>query len=221
MGVAPAGQPTLAAIDDELRRETSSPEIKVGVSVAGRSTLAGIEAELRREVSSPEIRVAEGIAGRETMAAIAEELSEDAPEIEVSHQVAGRETLAAIAHEIEIGEPESGSRTRMTTLDYGDGDRSRKATPPRVAAEAVARVPTLRPRATAVPAPAGLDIHELFTFVVRGADSADLAAQEARQKFVSERLVHCLPRGMDTVDRIDVQPWTERGMIVVRVWCKV
>ena len=79
------------------------------------------------------------------------------------------------------------------------------------------------PKATAPTelGPAGFEVYEMATFVVRG-DLAHLSSTTARRAFVAERLAHRLPvKSMAEVDRVDVTPWTVRGTVVVRVWCRV
>lgn len=69
---------------------------------------------------------------------------------------------------------------------------------------------------------AGYEIFEMATFVVRGGDLARLSSQAERRQFVTQRLMHRLPvDDPDLVDRIDVTPWTVRGTVIVRVWCRV
>ncbi len=62
----------------------------------------------------------------------------------------------------------------------------------------------------------------MVTFVVRGPELSRLSSQQARRDFVAERLLQRLPvASIDKVDRIDVTPWTVRGTVIVRVWCRV
>ena len=68
----------------------------------------------------------------------------------------------------------------------------------------------------------GYEIFEMATFVVRGGDLARLSSQAERRQFVTQRLMHRLPvDDPELVDRIDVTPWTVRGTVIVRVWCRV
>jgi hypothetical protein len=65
-------------------------------------------------------------------------------------------------------------------------------------------------------------IFEMLTFVVQGPETASLSSEALRRRFVEEHLLHRLPaKNMAQVDRVDVTPWTVRGTVVVRVWCKV
>ena len=197
--------------------------------------------------SAPEVKLSYATAGRETMAAIEEELAgpalsaAEAPVIEISEAPAGRETMAAIAEELaEL------TRPRQNTLPYADkipnapGARSPsrlpKPKPESVPApasasrRAPARAADEGPEITvsAEPAPqtprivAGeLEIFELLTFIIRGSGVGDLSTDAVRRRFVEEHLLHRVPSGsMDAVERIEVTPWTAKGTMVVRVWCR-
>jgi hypothetical protein len=198
----------------------------------------------RRSVipSAPEVKLSYATAGRETLAAIEEELAAprittaEAPVIEISEAPAGRETLAAIAEELA-----DSMRPRQNTLPYGDkisnapGARSpsRAPSPPRaqVAAAAKSSAPNddgpevtvseepapLTPRL----APEALEIFELLTFIIRGGGVGDLSTDALRRRFVEEHLLHRVPSGsISDVERIEVTPWTAKGTMVVRVWCR-
>jgi hypothetical protein len=198
----------------------SAPDVKVGYSTAGRETLAAIEEEL----AAPAISAAE------------------APLIEISETPAGRETMAAIAEELS-----QAARPRLNTLPYGDrisnapGARlpsaapaARDSTPEIImgVAEDVAparppasapRPAPSAPRAAPAPqaAPDALEIFELLTFIVRGNKVGDLSSDALRRRFVAEHLIHRVPgQSLDNVERIEVTPWTAKGTMVVRVWCK-
>ncbi len=180
--------------------------------------------------------------GRQTLAAITAELvtvrDDDAPEIEVGQSLAGRETLAAIAAELL---PPTRPRRRTLGFDearpLADGVRPttvetlEATTPPGPSptgstrsGEVAARGRTGAPPAAAGVVPSGgeaFEIHEMVTFVVRG-DLSRLASERVRRDFVREHLAHRLPvASLDAVDRIDVTPWTVKGTVVVRVWCRV
>jgi hypothetical protein len=187
--------------------------------------------------SAPEVKVAYKSAGRETMAAIEEELAApslstaEAPLIEISEAPAGRDTMAAIAEELA-----NDMRPRQNTLPYGDkisnapGARS----PSRAPAPMVAPVPrqkddgpevTLDSEAPATPTPhiagEGVEIFELLTFIIRGNKVGDLSTDALRRRFVEQHLLHRVPEGsVDNVERIEVTPWTAKGTMVVRIWCK-
>jgi hypothetical protein len=194
--------------------------------------------------SAPEVKVGYKTAGRETMAAIEEELAAptlstaDAPLIEISETPAGRETMAAIEEELA-----NEMRPRQNTMPYGDrisnapGARLPSRSPkPAPAAPAVAVAPkrkepkqdeapevTVSTEAEAKPllAAEGVEIFELLTFIVRGNKVSDLSTDAVRRRFVEQNLLHRMPGGdMAGVERIEVTPWTAKGTMVVRVWCK-
>jgi len=192
------------------RRSLSPPDVKLSYQAAGRDTLATIDAERTHAVPS----------------------RAEAPAIEISESPIGRETMAAITRELtDIARP------RQDTLPYEDqiknapGARSpsRAPAPPLEAAaplpaedppdEVTIKLQTkgLKPR----PAPQKLEIFELLTFIVRGSDVGDLSTDTQRRKFVQEHLPSRLPSGsVDSVERIEVTPWTTQGTMVLRVWCR-
>jgi hypothetical protein len=212
----------------------SGPDINLRYSKAGRETLAAIAEELMgtaepqarvralaRAASSPDIAVRETLAGRDTLGAIAEELREEpraefatkpygdrisnapgaqapsrptfetGPEINVRESMLGRDTMAAITAELTGANEVASDPTDQEAPDSSV-----------VAAQSVA-------------------LFEMATFVARG-DIAQLSSPNARRTFVETRLLHRLPvDSMKWVDRIDVTPWTERGTVIIRVWCAV
>jgi len=190
--------------------------------------------------SAPEVKVGYKTAGRDTMAAIEEELAApslsaaDAPMIEISETPAGRETMAAIAEELA-----NEVRPRQNTIPYGDrisnapGARLPKPPPeaPRIAAapkrkdarheDAPEVTISDEAAASAQLAAEGVEIFELLTFIVRGNKVGDLSTDAVRRRFVEQNLLHRVPGSdMRGVERIEVTPWTAKGTIVVRVWCK-
>jgi hypothetical protein len=191
--------------------------------------------------SAPEVKLSYKAAGRDTMAAIEQELSAshgstaEAPVIEISEAPAGRDTLAAIADELA-----QSMRPRQNTLPYADkisnapGARSSSRAPePRPAAATKTTKPAKATKATdspeltpnAEPAPRltpdVLEIFQLLTFIVRGGGVGDLSTDALRRRFVAEHLLHRVPSGsIDDVERIEVTPWTAKGTMVVRVWCR-
>lgn len=213
--------------------------------MAAAKTKTKASAGKRRSIqpSAPEVKVGYKAAGRETMAAIEEELAApslstaEAPLIEISEAPAGRETMAAIAEELA-----NEMRPRQNTLPYGDkisnapGARS----PSRAPAPAIAPAPTLEPErshrddgpeitvgaeAPATPPPRiaadGVEIFELLTFIIRGNKVGDLSTEALRRRFVEDHLLHRVPgHTVDNVERIEVTPWTAKGTMVVRIWCK-
>lgn len=196
----------------------------------------------RRSVvpSAPEVKLSYKTAGRDTMAAIEEELAAprvstaEAPVIEISETPVGRDTMAAITEELA-----ESMRPRQNTLPYADkisnapGARS----PSRAPAPPVAKAPKLAKAATddgpevtisGEPAPLTprlapdvLEIFELLTFILRGSGVGDLSTDTLRRRFVAEHLLHRVPSGsIDDVERIEVTPWTAKGTMVMRVWCR-
>jgi hypothetical protein len=131
------------------------------------------------------------------------------PEITVREGVAGRETLAAI---LEEAKPDA--RAPQATLPYGD----------RVSNAPGAKTPSTAPLPVPVPVAPGtatstLEIFEMMTYVVRGADASRLSSETLRRHFVEEHLLsRFVGQTMDDVDRVDVTPWTVQGTLVVRVW---
>ncbi len=200
--------------------------------------------------SAPEVKLSYKAAGRETMAAIEEELAAkgastaEAPMIEISETPAGRETMAAIAEELA-----DAMRPRLNTLPYGDkisnapGAKSPSRMPAPVALPAApspapAPAPateskaddgpevTISASADAAPLtprlkPEALEIFELLTFIIRGSLVGDLSTDALRRRFVEEHLLHRVPSGsIADVERIEVTPWTAKGTMVMRVWCR-
>lgn len=183
----------------------SAPDVKLSYATAGRETLAAIEAEL----TAPQLS------------------SVEAPLIEISEAPAGRETMAAIAEELA-----EAMRPRQNTLPYGDrisnapGAPAPKRTPlprppaqsddaPEVTIDAEPAPPTARL------APEALEVFELLTFIIRGSGVGDLSTDALRRRFVEEHLLHRVPSGsMADVERIEVTPWTAKGTMVVRIWCR-
>jgi len=134
------------------------------------------------------------------------------------------------------GEPDTGVRTRMQTMDFAERPRNRDTAPEVITieerpigretlaaiAEELARENAAFLRDLPQEEDAPLEIMEMATFVVRGRDVMRLSSEAARREFVAERLMHRLPvASIDQIDRIDVTPWTVRGTVVLRVWCKV
>lgn len=229
MSYTPAGRETLAAITDDLMPMgprspvTSAPDVKVAMTPAGRGTLDAIAREL--------------VPGMPPNTSI--------PDLEFQLRPAGRETLQVIAAEVAGGGPEV--RAPMSTLDYDERSRgangegpptgvrraNKSSRPPRDAArpagrdtlDAIANAvlsEPVAPSASTRAQMATLDVFELVTFVVRGEDVSPLASEGARREFVAERLIHRLPvPTMDQIDRVDVSPGSQRGTVLLRVWCKV
>jgi hypothetical protein len=173
------------------------------------------------------------------MAAIEQELSApslstaEAPVIEISETPAGRETMAAIAEELA-----DAMRPRMNTLPYEDriknapGAKSPSKMPaprdtplPHTSDDGPEVTVTTSPLDAGPPTPRlkpdELEIFELLTFIIRGNKVGDLSTDALRRRFVESHLLHRVPDGsMDSVERIEVTPWTAKGTMVVRVWCR-
>jgi hypothetical protein len=180
----------------------------------------------RRSVapSAPEVKLSYRAAGRDTLAAIEQELAApalstaDAPLIEISETPAGRDTLAAIAEELA-----ESMRPRQNTLPYDDriknapGARSPSRAPTPPAEVTIKAEPPPTPRL----GPEQLEIFELLTFIIRGSGVGDLSTDALRRRFVEQNLLHRVPGGdLSAVERIEVTPWTAKGTMVVRVWCR-
>jgi hypothetical protein len=174
-------------------------------------TIEIVPKRTRPEGSLPEIKIDYAPAGRATLEAIADELApvpvlpriaqSSSPEISVRESFAERDTLAAILAEAS-GAPESSGAESGVPED-----------------EAVTAV--RKQRAARPDEGTPLEIFEMVTFVVRGVDSARLASEPLRRRFVEERLLKRLPvASIADIDRVDVTPWTVPGTLVVRVWCK-
>jgi hypothetical protein len=195
--------------------------------------------------SAPEVKVGYKTAGRDTMAAIEEELAApslstaDAPMIEISETPAGRETMAAIAEELA-----NEMQPRQNTMPYGarisnaPGARLPGRLPkPAQAGPAVAAAPkrkgakhddepevtvSAEAAAKALLATEGIEIFELLTFIVRADKALDLSTDALRRRFVEQHLLHRVPgNDLDGLARIEVTPWTAKGTMVLRVWCRV
>jgi len=220
-----AGQETLAAIAEELmsvvpaKRPTvgeDGPEVSVTETTAGRETLAAI-AEETRPGRSEQTTLSYGdrisnAPGAKTPSRVPAPLhrvprpapQSSAPEISIGEGVVGRETLAVITAELA---PSS----------------SEPHAPMQRAAEPEASAPRAETRAIdEASAEAPFAIFEMSTFVVQGPQIASLSSEALRRRFVEEHLLQRLPaKSMAQVERVDVTPWTVRGTVVVRVWCKV
>jgi hypothetical protein len=209
--VTPTKKASKASVGKRRSLAPSAPEVKLSYKAAGRDTMAAIEEEL----AAPRVSTAE------------------APVIEISETPVGRETLAAITEELA-----ESMRPRQNTLPYADkisnapGARSpsRAPAPPRSAAPAKTAKSDEGPEVTISDEPAPptprlgpdvLEIFELLTFIIRGSGVGDLSTDALRRRFVAEHLLHRVPSGsIDDVERIEVTPWTAKGTMVVRVWCR-
>jgi len=128
-----------------------------------------------------------------------------APEISIGESAVGRETLAVITAELlpSVREVPAANAPPPSSL---------------LGASMRAEASTIDESASLAP----FAIFEMLTFVVQGPETASLSSEALRRRFVEEHLLQRLPaKSMDQVDRVDVTPWTVRGTVVVRVWCKV
>lgn len=213
----------------------SGPEIRVTHGPAGRETLAAFASELMQPMaprleSMPEIEIGQSTAGHETLAAIASEIQQEASQIAKQR---GWHNDA---------EAESAVRPRTNTLSFEDRPRRHSSTPEVITIgeasighvtmedlerDAVADALGRGLRVSEPPRPAArieqrLEVFEMVTFVVRADDSGRLSSMRTRKDFVAEKLMHRLPiDNAGDIERVDVTPWTEKGTLILRVWCRV
>lgn len=208
MGFAPAGRETLAAITLDARPGGPGPELEFHLVPAGRETLAAITAELTPPSArisstddSPDPAEAKtGVRPRLRTRGYSEPPAETPPPVP-----APRMTMPGVAP------PANAPATKA--------DRVSKDTIDALASAMLEPVP---PPSSARRTQASLDVYELVTFVVKGDDIGQLSTESTRREFVVERLMHRLPIStVDQIDRVDVTPWTVRGTLILRVWCKV
>ncbi|HEY4104357.1 MAG TPA: hypothetical protein VGM44_10715 [Polyangiaceae bacterium] len=210
LSVAPPPEPDSA--DD-------APEVSVSESVAGRDTLALIaEAPHPGRTMQSTLNYGDRISnapGAKTPSRLPAPLhsvartppQSSAPEISVTQGVVGRETLAAITAELIPS-------AREPAIESRDAEKAPAARIAGTRAEAL----TIDESVNQTP----FAIFEMLTFVVQGPETTSLSSEALRRRFVEEHLLHRLPaKNMAQVDRVDVTPWTVRGTVVVRVWCKV
>ncbi|MCB9605000.1 MAG: hypothetical protein H6716_00325 [Polyangiaceae bacterium] len=224
----------------------SGPEIRVTHGPAGRDTLAAIASELMQTAparfeSMPEIEIGQSTAGHETLAAIAEEVQREAAQIARDRGWNGDEGEEA----------RSSVRPKMTTMSFEERPRRDSSSPEVITiseapigrstmedlerdavADALGRGLRVSepPRRTAqsqaaMSAPRisqKMEVFEMITFVVRANDAGRLSSMRSRKDFVAEKLMHRLPiESPDDIERVDVTPWTEKGTVILRVWCRV
>jgi hypothetical protein len=223
-----AGHETMAAITEELfavapapasSRESAhddAPEVSVSETPAGRDTLALI-AESAEPMRAPQTTLSYGdrisnAPGAKTPSRAPAPLrrgrraptQSSAPEISIGESAVGRETLAVITAELvpSAREPD------LAPAFAEPAPAPASARLESAADESVSEAP--------------FAIFEMLTFVVQGPETASLSSEALRRRFVEEHLLQRLPaKSMAQVDRVDVTPWTVRGTVVVRVWCKV
>lgn len=224
----------LRAVKPGGRGELESKQ--AGSPQGGREeTSAPSSARVQVALPAPDVTFTEELATYDTLSAIAQELRpgprapmptnrygdrlsnapgatsprsarqlDHAPALDVRETALGRDTMAAIqeelaphtaAPEISVGEEIAGQDTLVAI---------RQELGPASLFDADA-----------------YEIHEMVTFVVRG-DASSLSGPGARRELVERRLLSRLPvRSMNEVEHIDVAPWTTRGTMIVRVWCRV
>jgi hypothetical protein len=225
----PAGHETMAAIAEELLAvvptgsdgsNDDSPEVSVAEGPAGRDTMAliaGAAQPVRAEQSTLSYgdRISNAPGARTPSRApgplhpVARGVPQSsAPEIIIGESAVGRETLAVITAEL------APSARALPAAPASPPSPDSPATPVGARVEAL----TIDELANETP----FAIFEMLTFVVQGPETASLSSEALRRRFVEEHLLQRLPaKNMSQVDRVDVTPWTVRGTVVVRVWCKV
>jgi hypothetical protein len=191
-----AGSQDFQTLEDvtQQRLKIDAPEIVIGRAPMGRETLSAIEEELAESVGrAPQATLPYGdrISNAPGAKAPHNALA-SAPEIVVSQAPAGRSTLSAIEEELRVREASAPS------IEIVDSCAEEE------------RIPE------------DFEVFEMATFIVRGRDIARLSSEALRRRFVEEHLLHRLPaHSMDGVGRVEVTPWTVRGTVVVRVWCRI
>jgi hypothetical protein len=223
----PAGHETMAAIAEELLsfvpaapRDSAdeAPEVSIGEAALGRETLAliagGVEpVRAQQSTLSYGDRISNA-PGAKTPSLVPSPLhraartpsQSSAPEISIGESAVGRETLAVITAELL---PSS----RLASTPGVTVEPS-----PSSGVSARVQTPTIDGSVHEAP----FSIFEMLTFVVQGPETASLSSEALRRRFVEEQLLQRLPvQSMAQVDRVDVTPWTVRGTVVVRVWCKI
>ncbi len=228
--------PTKKATKSSPKRRSlapSAPEVKLTYAAAGRDTMAAIEEELAgpaRPAEAPLIEISETPAGRETMAAIEQELADAARPRQntlpygdrISNAPGARSPsrapaplVAAPAPLVATPAPLVAPKPRAKARDKGP--ELTVSTAPQSSAPQSAAPRTPAPTTT----PDVLEIFELLTFIVRGNQVGDLSTDLLRRRFVEVHLLHRVPGGnMASVERVEVTPWTAKGTMVVRVWCR-
>jgi hypothetical protein len=205
--------PTIEIVEKRRRPEGSLPEIKIGYAPAGRATLEAIADELAphplppliEESSSPVISVRESFAEHETLAAILAEARGDGetaavPSVPASNAAPGPAVVPVAVIPVAAALPPAAPSPEEDEESLAVTAVRKVASPPQAAP---------------------LEILEMVTFIVRGADAARLASEPLRRQFVEERLLARLPvTSMAAVDRVDAAPWTAPGTLVIRVFCK-
>ena len=230
-GYAPAGRETLAAIAEELGpaglagvRQESLPEIEVGQGVAGRETLAAISEEMLC-TEEPAPRATLSYEDRPPGANDSPWATEAAPE--EAHPTGSapppRRRLRTVGFSEPPPPPDDAGGAAAEGAPAAGQNKPGRATLEAIEQQMASWAESGKPPSSTSgrERETEFEVFEMATFVVRG-DLARLSSTSARRAFVAERLLHRLPVASITdVDRVDVTPWTVRGTVVVRVWCRV
>lgn len=198
------GRETLAAITTNVAPKADGPELEFHLVPAGRETLAAITAEL----VPPSGRSSHGDGTDEPTTGVRQRqrthgYSEPPPQ---ALSESPRMTMPGVAPPANAPPKPKAERVSKDTIDALASAMLEVAPSP----------PSARSRAQA------LEVFELVTFVIKGDDLGQLSTEATRREFVVERLMHRLPIAtVDQIDRVDLTPWTVRGTVILRVWCKV
>lgn len=209
----------------------SSPEIQIGFAPAGRETLAAMTTDRRPRTDAPELEFHLVPAGRETLAAITAELIPPSARASLPGDLPDEAPTGIRPRQRTRGfsePPPERAQPRMTMPGVAPPPNApRGQKPERVSKDTIDLLASAMLDPNAPPSSArlraqALDVFELVTFVVKGDDIGQLSTEATRREFVAERLMHRLPIStVDQIDRVDVTPWTVRGTLILRVWCKV
>lgn len=202
MGFAPAGRETIAAITTDISPGGDGPELEFHLVPAGRETLAAITSEL----IPPSARISQADDGPEPRTGVRPRLrTRGYSEPPAEPTPVPRMTMPGVAPPANSPRGPKAERVSKDTIDALASAMLEPVPPPSSARRAQT-----------------LEVFELVTFVVKGDDLGQLSTEATRREFVAERLMHRLPIStVDQIDRVDVTPWTVRGTLILRVWCKV
>ncbi len=179
--------------------------------------------------SMPEIEIGQSTAGHETLAAIASEIQLEASQIAKQrgwHNDAEAESAVRPRNTVGFEERPRRHSSTPEVITLGEASIGR-ATLEDLERDAVADALGRGLRVSEPPRPAvridqRLEVFEMVTFVIRAGDSGRLSSTRTRKDFVAEKLMHRLPiDNPDDIERVDVTPWTEKGTLILRVWCRV
>lgn len=221
---AAAGRDTLAAIDDELAAPSpgrgEAPVLEITETPAGRETMAAIEEELADAMRPRQNTLPYGDRISNAPGARSPSRAPAPPRVAAAGPAAASSAAIATAAAPAVA-PIAPAAVRVTppsrkpavvrapVPEADDGPEVTVSMP----------APAAEPVATSVPE--ALEIFELLTFIVRGNQVGDLSTDALRRRFVEQHLLRRVPQGsMDAVERVEVTPWTAKGTMVVRVWCR-